>query len=178
MPRSLCTTGMSPGTSTAATVTSDQDIVVIGKVSGSGNSTAWVGDPAGADRLSLPYVRYTESGWADGSRQRAFIALQNVGSALSAGDVVLTYRNLSGTVVGTHTLGAMATGQKLNSWAVNPDVVGNAADLQEFGYIGGFGGSVIVDAPDGSQLVAVVRVQSSTGGSSVVGEDATGIPID
>lgn len=164
-------------TSTAATITSDQPIVAIGKVFGSGNSTAWVGANAGAESIALPYVRFTTANWTNGTRQRGYLAIQNIGGPLAAGDVVLNYRDLNGNVVGTHTLGAMATGAKANSNAMHPDVVGNDADLEEFGYIGGFGGGVTVEGPAGSQLIALVRIQSNTGGTTVVGEDATGLPI-
>lgn len=170
-------------TSTSATITAVQgsdpgSIVVIGKVFGSGNSTAWVGASSGAEKVALPYVRFTETQWTNGARQRGYIAIQNVGGNLNAGDVVLHYLDLNGNEVGTHTLGALAAGAKANSHARHPDVVGNAADLSEFGYIGGFGGSVVVEGPVGSELIALVRIQSFTGGGNVVGEDATGIPID
>lgn len=170
------------GTSTAAIVTATQggnpgSIVVIGKVFGSGNSTAWVGASEGAANIGLPYVRFTTSQWDNGTRQRGYLAIQNIGNSLAAGDVVITYRDLNGNIVGTHTLGALANGAKANSNARHPDVIGNAANLEEFGYIGGFGGSVIIEAPAGSELVALVRIQSNTGGGSVVGEDSTGIPI-
>lgn len=168
------------GTSTAATVTASGggSIVVIGKVFGSGNSTAWVGAGSGSEEIALPYVRFTQSGWANGTRQRGYIAIQNIGSPLSAGSVTVTYRDLNGNIVGTHALGALATGAKANTNAMHPDVVGNIADLQEFGYIGGFGGSVIIEGPTGSELVAIVRIQSNAGGTAVTGEDATGIPTN
>lgn len=167
----------------SATITSiGGDIVVIGKVFGSGNSTAFVGASEGASKLALPYVRFTQANWANGQRQRAYIAVQNVGTDLAAGQVVLEYRDRDGDLVGTHTLGAMITGEKLNSNASHPGVVlapgKSQSDLDEFGYVGGFGGSVIVQGPDGSELVAVVRVQSNVGGGNVVGEDYNGIPVD
>lgn len=170
-------------TSTSATITAVEgsnpgDIVVIGKVFGSGNSTAWVGANAGAESVALPYVRFTEAQWANGARQRGYIAIQNVGADLAAGDVVLHYLDLNGNEVGTHTLGALANGAKANSNARHPDVVGDPADLSEFGYLGGFGGSVVVEGPTGSELIALVRIQSNVGGGSVVGEDATGIPTN
>ena len=172
-------TALPAGTSTAATIDGGgQDIVVIGKVGGSGNSTAWVGAGSGSEKIALPYVRFTTSGWANGSRQRGYIAIQNIGSALNANDVTVTYRDLNGNVVGTHQLGALATGAKANTYATHPDVSGNASDLEEFGYVGGFGGSVIIEGPSGSELVAVVRIQSNAGGSGVTGEDATGIPFN
>jgi hypothetical protein len=167
-----------PGYSGSATITADGNIVVIGKVFGSGNSTAFVGATSGSSMLALPYVRFTTSEWDSGNRQRAYIAIQNVGSALADGDVVLRYLDINGDEVGTHTLGAMATGEKLNSWATHPDVVGDDAVLSEFGYAGGqFGGSVIIEGPSGSELVAVVRIQSKFG-AGVVGEDYNGIAIN
>jgi hypothetical protein len=167
------------GYSGSATITSTGAIVVIGKVFGSGNSTAFVGSPSGAANLALPYVRFTKASWNDGSKQRAYIAIQNVGDPLAAGDVTVKYLNKDGDLVGTHTLGAMATGQKLNTNAAHADVAVAAgftqADLDEFGYVGGFGGSVLVEGSAGSELVAVVRVQSKFG-AGVVGEDYNGIP--
>jgi hypothetical protein len=170
-------------TSTSATITAVEgsnpgNIVVIGKVFGSGNSTAWVGANGGAESVALPYVRFTEAQWTNGARQRGYLAIQNVGADLAAGEVVLHYLDLNGNEVGTHTLDALANGAKANSNARHPDVVGNAADLSEFGYIGGFGGSVVVEGPPGSELIALVRIQSNTGGGTVVGEDATGIPTN
>jgi hypothetical protein len=166
------------GFSGSATITSTgAPIVVIGKVFGSGNSTAFVGATSGASTLALPYVRFTEAQWESGQRQRAYIAIQNVGAPLAAGTVVVKYLDRLGNQVGTHTLDAIATGAKVNTHARHPGVVGNAAQLAEFGYADGqFGGSVIVQGPGGSQLVAVVRIQSAFG-SGVVGEDYNGIPV-
>jgi hypothetical protein len=166
----------------SATITSvGGEIVVIGKVFGGGNSTAFVGASSGNSKLALPYVRFTKSQWETGQRQRAYIAVQNVGSNLSSSQVVLEYRDRNGKLIGTHTLGAMTTGQKLNSNPSHPGVVlapgATQAELDEFGYVGGFGGSVIVNGPQGSQLVAVVRIQSYAGGGNVVGEDYNGIPV-
>lgn len=173
-----CTDGNSAGYSGSAKIeAAGGEIVAIGKVFGSGNSTAFVGATAGAAKLALPYVRYTTTQWDNGARQRAFIAVQNIGGDLAAGQVTIQYLNLNGQVVGTHTLGALTSGAKANSNPKHASVVGNAADLDEFGYVGGFGGSAIITGPAGSQLVAVVRIQSRDG-NSVVGEDYSGIPIN
>lgn len=173
-----CSGGNTAGFSGSATIVSNQPVVVIGKVFGAGLSTAFVGATAGSETLALPYVRWSESQYAAGTRQRAFVAIQNVGGALSAGNVVVKFVNRDGNVVGTHSLGAMATGQKLNTNASLASVASGFTqnDLDEFGYIGGFGGGIIIEAPPGSQLVAVVRV-SSTNGSSLVGEDYNGIAV-
>lgn len=170
----------SAGYSGSATITSvGGPVVVIGKVFGSGNSTAFVGSPAGASDLALPYVRFTKANWDNGTRQRAYIAIQNVGSDLNAGDVVVSYVNKDGAVVGIHTLGAMATGAKLNTNASSVDIVVQSgfaqSDLDEFGYVGGFGGGVLITGPSGSELVAIARIQSKYG-TGVVGEDYNAIP--
>lgn len=47
------------GYSGAATITSDKNVVVIGKVFGGGLGTAFLGEPLGSAKLALPYVRWT-----------------------------------------------------------------------------------------------------------------------
>lgn len=171
-------TGMTQGFSGSATITSTgAEIVVIGKVYGVGLYTAFLGATEGSETLALPYVRWTESQWTPGGRQRAYIAIQNVGANLPAGAVTVRYVDKNGDVVGTHSLPAIPSGGKVNSWAGLPEVTGNRAALNEFGYAGGqFGGSVIVEGPAGSQLVAVARVASAAP-SNLVGEDYNGATI-
>jgi hypothetical protein len=171
-------TGMTQGFSGSATINSvGADIVVIGKVYGTGLYTAFLGATEGDQKLALPYVRWTQSQWFAGGRQRTYIAIQNVGTPLAAGTVTAKYLDKDGNVVGTHTLPAIATGAKVNTFAKDPGVVGNAAALDEFGYAGGqFGGSVIIEGPAGSQLVAVARVASAAS-FGMVGEDYNGIGV-
>ncbi|MDX1689030.1 MAG: hypothetical protein R3248_13695 [Candidatus Promineifilaceae bacterium] len=176
-------TGVSAGFSGAATVeATGADIVVIGKVFGSGNSTAFVGATGGADTLALPYVRFTVSQWESGARQRAYMAIQNIGSAaLDPGDIVVEYRDKDGNLVGTHTNdSSIAVGAKFNTYATQatPEAGFTSADLEEFGYAGGqFGGGAIIIGPDGSEMVAIARIQSRFG-TGVVGEDYNAMPID
>lgn len=172
----------SAGYSGSATVdATGADVVVIGKVFGSGNSTAFVGATGGADTLALPYVRFTVSQWESGARQRAYMAIQNIGSGLAAGDIVVEYRDKDGNLVGTHTnSSAVASGAKFNTNATlaTPEAGFTSADLEEFGYAGGqFGGGAIIMGPDGSELVAIARIQSRFG-AGVVGEDYNAMPID
>lgn len=147
-------------------------IVAIGKVFGNGLSTSAPGASVGATNLALPYVRYSVSQYDAGTRQRTFIAIQNVSTTdLAAGDVTVEYINSAGNVVGTHSLGALPAGGKQSS---NPTMAaGDAAILGEFGFNsdGTFGGSAVVKGKAGSQLLVVVRVQSIG-----VGEDYNGIP--
>lgn len=176
-----CNTGLSAGFSGSATITSAQPIVVIGKVFNAGfggYGTAFLGEPAGAPKLALPYVRYTnDANFASGSEQRAFIAIQNVGAAAVA-NVTVEYRDKNGTLIGTHTIPAIAPGAKANSNATL--ATGDAAKLLNFGNPpanpgGGFGGSAIVNAP-GGQIVAVVRINTMIGANTVA-EDYNGIAV-
>jgi hypothetical protein len=175
----------------SATITSTgAPIVAIGKVfSGSPTfaalGTAFVGASAGASKLAAPYVRWTETRFDinPGNRQRAFIAIQNVGTVAS-GTITVKYYGLDGTLIGTHTIPSINPGQKTNS---NPKVATLAAGqtqdkLDEFGYIGGFGGSATIEcAGSGCQIVAVVRIasaNSATNPADIVAEDYNGIPIN
>lgn len=157
----------------SAVITATGDIVAMGKVFGGGLSTAFLGFNNGVAQVALPYVRWTTAHWFDGTRQRAYIAIQNVGASLDAGEVTVKYYDKTGALVGTDTLGAIAAGAKANSNAGN---IGAAA--AEFGYYtdGTFGGSAIVEGPTGAQLAVIVRVQSRVGADSVA-EDYSGIAI-
>jgi len=159
----------------SAKITATGDIVAVGKIYGGGLSTAFLGFPAGGSEVALPYVRWTETHWLDGTRQRAYIAIQNVGSAdLADGDVVVEYYDKNGILVGTDSLGPIAVGAKTNS---NPSLIGAAGS--EFGAYtdGSFGGGAIVKGPSGSELAVVVRIQTYIGDGNSVGEDYTGVNI-
>jgi hypothetical protein len=157
----------------ATIVSTGAPIVAIGKVSGAGITSAFLGATRGVAKLALPYVRWTTSQFVNNGRQRTFLAIQNIGAPVAAGQAItVRYVGKDGEVFGTHTIpGPIATGQKVNS---NPSNIGAAGN--EFGYYtnGQFGGSAIVEGPAGSQLVAVARVQSKTTSSSVA-EDYNGI---
>jgi len=174
----------SAGFSGAATITSTgAQIVAIGKVGGAGRYTAFLGETGGASRLALPYVRWTsDTNYNAGTRQRAFIAIQNIGTS-TVNNVQVKYMNKNGEVVGIHTISSIAPGAKANSKAIDATLQAGhtQAELDEFGTPdanpgGGYGGSVIVEGPSGSKLVAVVRISSKVG-SGVVAEDYNGIPL-
>jgi hypothetical protein len=148
-------------------------IVAIGKIGGGGLSTAFTGVADGSVKLYVPYVRWTDANWTNGTRQRTSIAIQNVGSApLTAGQVTVKYYDRNGALVGTDTLGAIAVSAKVSSNARN---VGVAAS--EFGYYGALtGGSAVVEGPVGSKLAVIARVTSYISATLSVGEDYNGIP--
>jgi hypothetical protein len=156
------------------------DIVAIAKIEGSGVTTAAPGVSQGAPKLAFPYVRWANDAGIATGRQRGAMAIQNIGRALNAGEVTVTYYDKNGAVVGTHALGAIPTDAKVNS---NPTLAAPAAappsgaTLGNFGYYadGTFGGSAVISGPADSRLVAVIRVQSFVGGGA--GEDYNGIPV-
>lgn len=171
-------------TSTAA------PIVAIGKVSADPSiapsfGTAFIGASGGAKKLAAPYVRWTQSRFDTnpGNRQRANIAIQNVGSNES-GQIIVKYYDLNGVLIGTHTLGSINPGQKTNSNPISATLAGGQTQdkLDEFGYVGGFGGSATIECTEpGCQIVAVVRISSAnsaTSPSNVVAEDYNAIPIN
>lgn len=166
-----CDGGNDPGYIGSAVIEATGDVVAMGKVFGGGLSTAFLGFTSGASKVALPYVRWTTEHWYDGTRQRAFIAIQNVGADLPADAVTVKYYDKAGVLVGTDTLGAIPSGAKVNSNAGN---IGAA----EFGYYtdGTFGGSAIVEGPAGSALAVIVRIQTRVGSTSVA-EDYSGIAI-
>jgi hypothetical protein len=147
----------------SATVTSDTTpVIAVGKAFGGGLSTAFMGAAGGVEKLALPYVRWTsDANYTNLTNpfQRVFIAIQNVG-ATAVGPVTVQYIDSTGSVDGTHTITSIDPGAKANSNA-------GSAGLTEFGNPNsnvppGFGGSVIITGPAGSQLVAIARVQTCT----------------
>jgi hypothetical protein len=172
--------GMPNGFSGSATITSTvTDVVAIGKVYGLGLSTGFLGDFSGAPKLALPYVRWSQTQYETGVRQRAYIAIQNVGdAAIPAGALSILYKDKNGTTIVTHTFDApIAVGAKVNS---NPYITSDA-DAAEFGYYtdGTYGGSAVVECTAADcAVVAVARIQSKVPAfAQTVAEDYNGIPI-
>jgi hypothetical protein len=162
----------------AATITSNgAPIVVIAKVGGAGRYTAFLGETSGSAKLALPYARWSNTKYDSGQYQRAAIAIQNISNS-AVSNVRVRYLNKEGTEVGVHTIASIPALGKANS---NATLAGTTVQLTEFGNPeanpgGGFGGSVIVEGPVGSQLIAVVRISSNTA-TGVVAEDYNGIAI-
>jgi hypothetical protein len=176
------------GFSGSATVTSDTTAVIaVGKAFGAGLSTGFMGAAGGSEVLALPYVRYTaDATYFAGTRQRVFIAIQNVGAS-DVSNVTVEYIDKNGAVVGTHTIATIAAGEKANSKAIDATagpVPPSGATLTEFGYYADstFGGSVLITGPAGSQLVAIARVNTCTANNGtactlLAGEDYNGMAV-
>jgi hypothetical protein len=170
--------GMPAGFSGSAVVTSaTTDIVAMGKIYGAGLSTGFIGAPSGASKLALPYVRWSETQYFSGQRQRTFIALQNVGeNTIPAGSITISYRDRNGNEIVAHPVNQeLASGAKFNS---NPFFNQNPG-AAEFGYYAdGFGGGAIVECTAANcELAVIARVQSWVPATNnAVAEDYNGIP--
>ena len=175
---SACDTVSAGFVGSAVVESTATDVIAVGKAFGAGLSTAFLGESQGYAKLALPYVRWApDSYYFNGSRQRTYIAIQNVGSdTIPAGSITITYRDPFGHI-GTHTYDKpLDPGAKFNSNA-------SMAGLSWFGMAeppaSGFGGGAIIEctAP-GCQLIAVARVATyvpSTG--STAAEDYNGMPV-
>jgi hypothetical protein len=167
-------------TGSAKIVSSGSNIIAIGKAYKSSDatySTAFIGESAGAQKLALPYVRYSEYNYTNGKNQRAFIAIQNISSSSVSG-VQVKYYNTKGELVGTHSLNSIAGNQKANSTAKDAALAAGHSqiELYEFGNPesgqAGYGGSAIIQGPAGAQLVATARIATwDFNASAEVAED-------
>ncbi len=173
-----CADGFPEGQSGSAVISADAGgtVVALLKVNGNGLTAVTPANATGAAKLALPYVRWTPQAVFDaGTRQRAYIAVQNVGgAAIAAGAVTVKYTDASGATVATQTLGDLGVGAKQSIKFM--DVGGD----NDFGYVAPstYGGGAVIEGPVGSQLVAVVRIQSkSADGTINYGEDYNGIPV-
>jgi hypothetical protein len=163
----------------AATIRSSAaPVIAIGKAYGGGLSTAFTGMAAdsGSKNLALPYIRWaTDGNWKNGTQQRTFITIQNIGSRPIHGIIRVSYYPCRGDTI-THVISlgddGLAPGAKVTS---SP----GRAEITQFGTCGKgpqVGGSAIVSGPENSQLAAVVRVQQwDNAHGIVVGEDYNGI---
>ncbi|HWR65394.1 MAG TPA: hypothetical protein VN364_04700 [Bellilinea sp.] len=145
-------------------------IVAMGKAFGGGYSTAFVGIIDGSEKVGLPYVRWTDSHWLDGTRQRVYIAIQNVGTVIAAGTLSVKFYDAAGTLVGTITNpSSIATGAK---WSTSAQTINT-----DFGYVGTTGGGAIVQGPVSSKLAVIARAQTYLGPGIATAEDYNGISL-
>lgn len=172
-----CAAGVGNGWLGAATITASQPVIAIGKISGGGLSTAFLGVSSGVSKIALPYVRWAPDASynVSGGSQRTFITIQNVGaSTIASGTITVKYYDAAGALVETHTIAtALAPGVKANS---NANANHPTNTTFSFGLNGG--GSAVIEGPSGSQLAAVARVSSFvTYSSESAGEDYNGITV-
>jgi hypothetical protein len=144
-------------------ISSSQPIVALAKVKVEQMyQSAYVGLSTSGCQLSFPFVRWAAAAdWGAGYlRSRTYIAIQNVGESDITGDVTVNYLGKDGELVTTHTIPGIDENAKVNS-----DPTMGSPSVTEFGYYEGhiYGGSVIIQAPPGSHLVAMARVTKNTG---------------
>lgn len=175
-----CNAGVGNNFSGSAVIESaTQPIVAIGKAYGGGLSTAFLGEAMGYSKLALPYVRWApDAYYNNGSRQRTFIAIQNVGTAeIPAGALTIQYTDPFGHV-GTHTnTTAIAAGAKFNSNASLAGLTWFGMTEPPAGAQYGGGAMITCSAPN-CQIIAVARVQTrDVSAGNNAGEDYNGLPV-
>ena len=161
------------GKNGTARITSDQPIIVAGKVSSTdGLSTAFLGQPSGGTDILLPYVEYSKLS----SGPRATISIMNVGT-IPAKKVSINYwyKKADGSFAAQTVVIATSSAPlaKFGKYSATPKVSGAALNAN-----GNYQGAanVVSDQP----VVVVVRVsQGVTGvsGITTLGEDYTGVPF-
>ena len=161
---------------TARLVSSAGNVVAVAKVKEEGRfQTAYTGITEGGCQLLFPFVRWSHNNnWGTGAfHNRTYLAIQNIGNTFT-GNVDIYYLGKDGQVLTHHAIGGMTANAKESS---NP-TMGNPT-LSEFGYYSNhiYGGSVVIQGPSGSNLIAIARVTKKTGTSPevIVAEDYTAI---
>jgi hypothetical protein len=152
-------------------------VVSIGEASGGGLSTAYLGESSGSANRALPYVRWAPDAYfTDGTHQRTFLAIQNVGSeSIPANSITITYTDSFGHT-GSHTYSDdLAVGAGFNSDA-------SYAGLSWLGYAeppaSAFGGGATISctAP-GCQITAIGRVETYVSSTKIAAEDYNAMAI-
>lgn len=149
-------------------------VIATGIIKNGGVKTGFIGQAAGTNQLAVPYAVYSASQYSTKVRQRTTIQIMNLGSAIAKNTLKVKYFDKNGKLVGVHTLAGVSTGARANS---SPASIGSAGS--EFGYYsdGSCGGSALIVAPKGSQIMATVWVSSMTGQSTYTGELYNAISI-
>lgn len=166
--------GTASGFYGSATITSNGPLILAtGIIENMGLSATYMGQSSGAARLALPIANYSTAYFSNGQRVRTTISVMNTGSKLASGAVKAKFYGKDGTLIGTVPLPALGTG-------VRVDVFGSQLGTpgKEFGYYtdGSSGGSVIIEGPTGSSLVAVGVVMSVVSTGVYSGEAYNGLP--
>lgn len=164
---STCAIRGTSGKSSSVVISSQENIAVVAKVTGTdGVSTAYTGQPEGAEEVSLPYVV-----WAANTVKgyQASLTVMNTSATPAAGIVVTLYRN-DGTQV-DYTLPTIGAYSK-RSFNPSTAKATRAADKT-------FRGAAVIKTNSTAKVVAVVRMErkvSGVRGTTYLGEDYIGIP--
>jgi hypothetical protein len=169
-----CTpSGTVSGYSGYATIKSNGPLILAkGLIKNMGMSASFIGQSTGAERLAFPHAVYSTSKYATGLRSRTTISVMNLGGNLAAGAVKAKYFGKDGKLIGTYSFPAFVSGVKIDTNAAQLGATG-----AEFGYYsdGTTGGSVILEGPVGSSLMAVGWVINVVSAGVYSGEMYNGI---
>ena len=148
------------------------DIMAFGYIKGNVLAGSYTGQVVGSNRLAVPFANYSTNYYSNGQRHRTVISIMNLGASLASGAVKVTYYDRNGKLMGTHSLGAIASGKRVDSNATN------ASAGAEFGYYsdGSNGGSAIIQGPAGANLMAVAFVKTTIASGKFSGELYNAIP--
>lgn len=138
----------------SAVLTGASIATVIGKAQDTNNyTTAYIGQGTGSSKLTFPFVRW---GVNNGELQ-SFLAIQNVGASIPAGQIVLKYYNADGTVFRTCT--SVAATAQIAKVASNLGQTGaTTMACDSYGAPAtSWAGSAIITGPGGSQMIAISR---------------------
>lgn len=164
-----CTpTGTVSGYSGSAVITTNGPAVLaVGLIKLSGMAATFTGQAVGGKKLALPIAQYSTANYINGQKSRTTISVMNLGSSLAVGAVKARYYGRDGTLVGTVSFPAFATGTRIDTSAAQLGAAG-----AEFGYYsdGVNGGSVMIEGPSGSSLIAVAWVVNVAGAGLYSGE--------
>jgi len=175
-----CNLGVASGSSGSAVIESvGAPIIAIGKVKApNGLATAFVGQSAGAYKVSAPYIR-----WAANAADefRGYIAVMNVGS-VAATNITATYYDLSDAGVArvAGSVDLATAGAPLDQFIkvnTNPSTAGVLEADSSFGF-SPTGGAVEISSDQ--PIVVVVRmtrqVSPALGSVTLFGEDYNAVP--
>ena len=161
------------GYSGYATIKSNGPLILAkGVIKNLGVSATFMGQSTGVDKLAFPFASYSASQYTTGQRSRTTISVMNLGGNLAAGAVKAKYFGKDGKLIGTYTFPAFASGVRIDTNAAQLGAAG-----AEFGYYsdGTTGGSVLLEGPAGSSLMAVGFVLNVVSSGVYSGEMYNGI---
>jgi hypothetical protein len=171
-----CTpSGVLAGYSGSAVITSSgPGLIAVGRIKLLGMAATFYGQASGASRLAIPSAIYSTAGYSGGQKYRTQITVMNLGANLAAGAVKAKFYGKDGALIGTYSLPAINNGSRQD---VNAAKIGSAG--AEFGYYsdGSIGGSVVIEGPAGSSLMAVAWQTRVAGSGTYAGEAYNAIPI-
>jgi|GEM_PF-3883264 len=149
-------------------------ILSVGRIKLLGMAATFVGQSGGASRLALPSAIYSTAGYSSGQKYRTQIIVMNLGSNLAAGTVKAKFYGKDGALAGTYSFPAFAANTRQDVNAAKLGAVG-----AEFGYYndGSSGGSMVIEGPAGSSLMAIAWQTRVAGSGTFAGDAYNAIPV-